>query len=708
MTELIHLAAPTVSAVLAVHVEGLALRYWGAPIGDLGDGSAVDFLTGDGESHGDIDRSQVPGVWREGARGFMGAPAIVGHRDGRDWSPLFRVIHHHAEENSLVVDFTDDSAGLAARAELELTMHGVLLIGLSVTNTGMGDYTLDSLTTWLPLPDRVGEILDFTGRWVKERQPQRQSLQVGTWLREVREGRSGHDASITQLVMTHGASFGSGEVWSQALLWSGNSAYRVERTATGRTSMGSGELLLPGEVRLAPGKTYRAPAVAAAYSDRGIDGVTAAYNTWLRSRPEHPTNVRPRPLTLNVWEAVWFDHDLDRLTALMDVAQEIGVERFVLDDGWFHLRRDDYAGLGDWWVDPEVWPEGLGELISRVKSRGMEFGLWFEPEMVNPDSDLYRQHPEWILHVGDRVPPEQRHQLVLDISNPEAWQYIFDAMNAILDEYDIAYIKWDHNRILVEPGSDGRAAVHAQTEAFYRLVDALKEAHPGLEIESCASGGGRIDLGAAMHCDRFWTSDCNEALERQSIQRWTGIALPPELLGTHIGPTHAHSTGRTHSLSFRAVTALFGHAGIEWDLTKTTPEERAHLKSWADYYKANREFLHSGHVVRGDGIDDAALVHGVVSQDGSRAIYAYVQLDSAGASKPSHFTLPGLQPDAEYEIRLVEPAGASEILDRRPMPAWATGIRVSGVILERIGLRPPRVFPESAFLIEATRVSAAS
>jgi len=297
---------------------------------------------------------------------------------------------------------------------------------------------------------------------------------------------------------------------------------------------------------------------------------------------------------------------------------------------------------------------------------------------------------------------------VLDISNPEAWQYIFDAMNAILDEYDIAYIKWDHNRVLVEPGSGGRAAVHAQTQAFYRLVDALKAAHPGLEIESCASGGGRIDLGAAMHCDRFWTSDCNEALERQSIQRWTGIALPPELLGTHIGPTHAHSTGRTHSLSFRAVTALFGHAGIEWDLTKTTPEERGYLHSWADYYKANRDLLHSGRVVRGDGTDDAALVHGVVAQDGSRAIFAYAQLDAAGASKPSHFTLPGLDAHSIYEIRMAEPAGASEILDRRPMPAWASGFRVSGAVLAQVGLRPPRVFPESAFLIEVTRVDSAS
>lgn len=704
---LIHLTAGSTSVVLGLTRHTCSILHWGAALGELEE-SAFEVLADDGESYGEVDRSERPSLWREGARGFMGAPSIIGHRDGRDWSPLFRLTHHYRDGNAVALHFTDDTAGLTAQAEISLSEQGVLLLGLSLTNAGTDTYTLDSMTTWLPLPDRVGEILDFTGRWVKERQPQRQSINVGTWCREVREGRSGHDATVTQLVMTEGANFGSGEVWAQALLWSGNSAYRVERTSTGRTSMGGAELLLPGEIRLAPGETYAAPPVAAAYSDHGLDGITAAYNSWLRARPDHPTSVRPRPLTLNVWEAVWFDHDLGRLTALMDVAQEIGVERFVLDDGWFHLRRDDYAGLGDWWVDPAVWPDGLGELISRVKAHGMEFGLWFEPEMVNPDSDLYRAHPDWILHVGDRVPPEQRHQLVLDIANPEAWQYIFDAMNAILDEYEIAYIKWDHNRVLVEPGSADRPAAHAQTEAFYRLVDALKQAHPGLEIESCASGGGRIDLGAAMHCDRFWTSDCNEALERQGIQRWTGIAIPPELLGTHIGPTHAHSTGRTHSLSFRAVTALFGHAGIEWDLTLTTPEERAHLRAWADYYKANRDLLHSGRVVRADGIDAAALVHGVIAADGSRALFAYAQLDTAGASKPSHFTLPGLDAASRYRVRMVEPAGESVILDRRPMPEWAAGIEVTGSVLAHVGLRPPRVFPESAFLVEVTRLDADS
>lgn len=701
--DLIHLSSAGVSLVLGFTRDTVTVLHWGRVLGDPG--IVDDFLrvVDDGESWGEVDRPENPGFWREASRGFLGAPTVAGHRDGLDWSPQFRIGSVEHVGNTVEVVAHDASAGLTARVTFSLDASGALHVVQDLTNTGQTPYALTGLTTWLPLPDRVSEVLDFTGRWVKERQPQRHPIGVGTWSREVREGRSGHDHTITQIAMTPGTSFRQGEAWSVALAWSGNNRYSVERTAFGRTSIGAGELLNPGEVLLQPGERYEAPAVVAAYSQVGLDGLSHAYYGWLRRRPEHPTNVRPRPVTLNVWEAVWFDHDLDRLTALMDVAGEIGVERFVLDDGWFHLRRDDYAGLGDWWVDPQVWPDGLGELIRRVNDHGMEFGLWFEPEMVNADSDLFRAHPEWVLQVGDRMPPEQRHQQVLNIAHPEAWRYLFDAMNAILNEYDIAYIKWDHNRVLVEPGWAGRAAVREQALAFYRLVDALKAAHPGLEIESCSSGGGRIDLGAAQHCDRFWTSDCNEALERQHIQRWTGIAIPPEMLGTHIGPPRSHSTGREHTLAFRAVTALLGHAGIEWDITATTAEERTHLRAWIDFYKEHRRLLHSGDVVRVDGVDSAAFVHGVVSADRSQGLFVYAQLEAARASKPANFVLAGLDPAARYRVSMHQPAGEASVL-QSPRPSWADGAVLSGSVLQDIGLRPQRVYPESAFVVLVERV----
>lgn len=699
---IIHLESQRASVVLGFEHDSASILYWGPALPALGDEADLLAVLDDGQSWGEVDFPERPGVWREGAGGFLGAPTIAGHRSGLAWSPRFVVLDMQRDGQSVTVTANDEAAGLQVASRLTLDPSGVLFVSHALTNTGDTDYTVDAVTTWLPVPDRVTETLDFTGRWLKERQPQRRPIGVGVWSREEREGRTGHNATIVEIALTEGTTFSRGEAWAVGLMWSSNSRHLVERTPFGRTSMGAGELLLPGEVILAPGETYEAPAVAAACSDSGLDGVTAAYVDWQRSRPHHPTNIRPRPLTLNVWEAVWFDHDLGRLTDLMDVAQEIGIERFVLDDGWFHLRRDDHAGLGDWWVDPDVWPEGLGDLIARVQSRGMEFGLWFEPEMVNVDSDLYRAHPDWILHMDGRMPPEQRFQQVLDLTHPEAWQYLFDSMNALLSEYDIAYIKWDHNRVLIEPGHLGRAAVREQTLAFYRLVDALKAAHPGLEIESCSSGGGRIDLGVVEHADRFWTSDSNEALERQGIQRWTGMAVAPELLGTHIGPTTSHSTARTHSLGFRAVTALFGHAGIEWDITTTTPGEREHLREWADYYKANRALFHSGRVVRADDIDPAAVVYGVVAQDGSRAAYAYAQVATAGTSKPANLLLPGLDPAGVYRVRMQQFGEAARTL-QGPQPSWAEGVELSGAVLAQAGLRPPRLFPENAVLIEVER-----
>lgn len=702
-SDLIHLRAGGISVLLDVAVGTPSILHWGADLGDVELTPDLRAIVADPVGHSDFDRPVTAGILRENARGFLGRPALAGHRLGRHWSPLLALTSVEWEGTAVTTVSRDAGAGLEITWRVELTQQGVLLIDQAVTNLGMDQYQVDDLTTWLPLPDRAGEVLDFTGRWCQERVPQRQSISVGHWSREVREGRTGHDGTIAQIALTPGTGFRTGEAWAIGLQWSGNSRHVIERLPIGRTSIGAGELLMPGEISLDAGESYAAPTVVAAYSAIGLDGITDRYHSWLRARPNHPTNIRPRPLTLNVWEAVYFDHRLDRLSELADVAAEVGVERFVLDDGWFHARRDDFAGLGDWWVDPEVWPDGLGPLIDYVNARGMEFGLWFEPEMVNADSDVFRAHPDWIFHVEGRTPPEWRHQQVLDLGHPGAYAHVRDQMHALLSEYNIAYIKWDHNRVIVDGDHLGTAGIHRQTEAVYRLFDELKHLHPGLEIESCASGGGRVDLGMALHADRFWTSDCNDALERVSIQRWTGMAIPPELLGTHIGPHHSHTTGRTHNLSFRAVTALFGHAGIEWDITETNPMERAALASWIAYYKENRDLLHSGRVVRSDHSDPASVVHGVVSRDGSRAIFAHVQTALSLASKPDRILLPGLDEDATYWVREVRPAGSPET-QQISSPQWLSGATVSGRVLGTIGLQPSILRPENATLIAADRV----
>ena len=278
-------------------------------------------------------------------------------------------------------------------------------------------------------------------------------------------------------------------------------------------------------------------------------------------------------MTLNVWEAVYFEHDLDHLVDLAERAAAVGVERYVLDDGWFGGRRNDHAGLGDWTVSPDVWPHGLHPLVDKVTGLGMEFGLWFEPEMINLDSTMAREHPDWIMATGDRlprVPPPASDQL----RNPRLLCLHPGCDLDILAEYKISYIKWDHNRDLIDAGSapDGRPGVHEQTLAFYRLVDEIRPPTQAWRL-SCSSGGARVDLGVLERTDRIWVSDSIDPLERQQMNRWTAQLVPQELLGSHIASGRSHTTGRVHELSFRAATAIFGHLGIEWDLTKATTEE---------------------------------------------------------------------------------------------------------------------------------------
>lgn len=333
----------------------------------------------------------------------------------------------------------------------------------------------------------------------------------------------------------------------------------------------------------------------------------------------------------------------------------------------------------------------------------------------------------------NRIPLESRHQQVLDLSNEDAFLHVYDKVSSLLIEHRITYIKWDHNRFLLDPGHHGKPAVHKQTLAIYRLMDMLKKAAPGLEIESCSSGGGRIDLGILEHCDRFWTSDNNDALERQMIQCYTSIVIPPELLGCHVGPLKAHSTGRVLSLHFRCVTALFGHAGIEMDLTHTNPRELTQLQSWASYYKKKRELLHNSKVVRVDSSDSSVHIHGVIAHDQSEAIFAIVQMKPSRMSRPSALRIPGLQSDGRYSVRVVNDFGEAETMQLAG-PKWmqsktcvavavvaagATGSSSSscsvgvvesvalawnGDFLQQIGLPSPVLRPEQALLIEIKRL----
>ncbi len=718
---LLHLRASGVSLVLDLTEGRLpAVVHWGA---DLGDTTAADLATLALAAVEPIAGSVADDPIRlailpEAHTSWTGKPGLEGHRDGADWSPLFRVASATVDGDPLPagadgrpgsastgpalvhVDAVDEVAGLGLALDVELLASGLVRTRAEVTNTGEGTYSVGGVTLALPLPAEAREILDFAGRWGLERTPQRRELVVGIHEREGRKGRTGPDAATLLSVGTPGFGFRHGDVRGIHVAFSGNHRHYAERLSTGRQVIGGGELLLPGEVRLARDEAYASPWVYAAYG-HGLDDQAARFHRFLRARDSHPR--RDRPMTINVWEAVYFDHDLARLTDLADRAAALGVERYVLDDGWFRHRRDDHAGLGDWYVDEGVWPDGLGPIIDHVTGLGMEFGIWFEPEMVNEDSDLARAHPEWIMATGGRLPVRARDQQVLDLTIPEAYAHVLERMTAILSENDIAYIKWDHNRDLVDAGISprGEAGVHLQTLAAYRLMDELKARFPGLEIESCSSGGSRVDLGVLERTDRVWVSDCIDPLDRQTMMRWTMQLLPPELMGSHIASGVSHTTGRAHRLAFRAGSALYGHLGIEWDLAQATDEENADLAAWIALYKEERALMHTGTVVRADESDPTLLVYGAVASDAASALFFLASLGRSEGSPRGRFLLPGLDPARRYRVEPVrigtpEPGFAA--------PAWWDGVELTGRALAASGLHAPLMLPESIAILRVTAV----
>lgn len=702
MTALIHLRAGGVSLVLDSSDRQLpAVLHWGADLGDV-DAEGLGFLAGataptlqPSSTDAPVRVSLVP----EAATGHLGRPGLVGSRAGRDWSPRWTVIATTRDGDMVMWQAEDTVSGLGLALEVELTPQGLVRARASVTNEGAEHYDLTELNIALPVPSRGREVLDLAGGWGSERHPQRLPLVVGEHRREGRRGRTGFDAPTVLHVGVPGFGFRGGEVWGLHVAWSGNSVHYAERTVSGAQVLGGGELLLPGEGRLAPGETYAGPWLYGSYGE-GLDAVARRFHAWLRARPQHPDPRRP--VTLNVWEAVYFDHDLARLAHLADLAAQVGVERFVLDDGWFGSRRDDTRGLGDWVVSPEVWPDGLAPLVDHVRGLGMQFGLWVEPEMVNPDSDVARAHPDWLMQPGHgRLPVEARHQQVLNLTIPEAYAHVRDQLLAVLADHDIAYLKWDHNRDLIDAGTapGGAPAVHAQTLAAYRLMEELKAAQPGLEIESCSSGGARVDLEVLQRTDRVWVSDVIDPHERQRLLRWTGQLLPPELMGSHIASARSHTTGRTHDLTFRASTAVFGHLGVEWDIAAATPEERAELAVWIDWWKSRRETLLAGELVRVDSPDADAWVHGVVTPQ--RGIFSVGAGSSGPAPSLGDVVLPGLDPEATYEVRPVFPAGPPLLFGE---PGWFGGVRLSGRVLATVGLRFPAMPPDQVLLVEAVRV----
>ncbi len=629
--------------------------------------------------------------------GWEGRPGIAGSIDGAPLLPGWRVVA--VSFDALGFELTAQGDGLRLESSMRLDAAGIVHVDHRVENVGESAVALAALDATLPVPARASELLDFGGRWTRERAPQRRPAVMGSTARESRRGRTGHDAPLLTVLGTPGFDDAAGELWAVHLAWSGDAVFRVDRLPEGRCVLGAGELLRPGEIVLGPGESFTAPTAWFAWSDAGLDGVSERFHRSLRSRHGHPR--APRPVVLNTWEAVYFDHTLDPLVRLADVAAEAGVERFVLDDGWFLGRRSDDAGLGDWVVDPEVWPEGLHALVAHVRERGMGFGLWVEPEMASPDSDLARAHPEWLLAPSGRTTRTWRQQHVLDLARPEAAAWVLERLDALLREYPIDYLKWDHNRDLLEAVHAGRAGVDAQTRAVYALLDEVRRRHPAVEIESCSSGGARVDLGILARTDRVWASDTNDPIERSRIQRWTEVLLPPELIGSHVGPAISHTTDRATTLRFRMATTLFASAGIETDITRLSADERGELAAWIAEYTRLRPLIHTGRLLHRATGDEGTSLTGVVSDDRRHGLFRLTREQTGEWAVPPALRLPGLDPALAYRVRVVRELTAARFLDVVPVPWVADGeVTLPGGLLETVGVRTPLLAPASALVLE--------
>ena len=675
--------------------------YWGTGLGEV-DLDSIALALGRPPVPGTFDAVAPVSVVPEHGSGFTGRPGLVGRRGGgRAWSPCFAPVTWSHEGQTLVVDAADDVAGLSLRTEI--TLADVLRVSVEITNIAARRYSLDGLTVTLPIPEHVDELLMFEGRWSREFHPLRVDWRHAAITIENRRGRTSHEYPPVLFAGCHGFGEWDGEVHGVHVAWSGNHTMSAERLPDGRRYVQGGELLHPGEVVLEPGESYTTPDVLGVHSSAGLTPATWQFHRSVRRTNPRPGRT-PRPVLLNTWEAVYFDHDTDRLMALADSAADLGIERFVLDDGWFGSRRDDTRGLGEWWVSDAVYPDGLAPLVEHVATAGMSFGIWVEPEMVNPDSDVFRDHPDWALTTDGYEPVLGRRQLVLDLGNPDAYAFVHGHLDALLRDHDISFVKWDMNRDHLQGSdADGSAGTREQTLAVHRLIDELRGRHPGVEFESCASGGGRIDHEILRRTERVWTSDCNDALERQTIQRGASMLIPAEVMGAHIGPTTSHTTGRTQSLSFRAATAFFGHLGVEWDVTTLSDEERDALRTVIALHKEHRSLLHAGDTVRFD-TGPESVAHGVYAADRSRAVISFAQLTTARSQTPEPLRMPGLDADVCYRIALLDLPGGARA-GRRARSEWpADGLILTGRQLASHGLRPPVLHPEMAVLFTLTSV----
>jgi alpha-galactosidase len=594
--------------------------------------------------------------------GWLGPTALEGTTaNGRMLVPLWRATCVDNSPEGLSVSLADEAGDVDVGLDLAWDgVNGVVTVRARAASGADGLYLSRLASLCLPLPDWTDELIVLDGRWVSEGRPHRMAAPPGAWERVNRTGRTGFPGS-TLLVGEKGFGPSQGRCILLHLAWSGSHRLRVETDPDGQRCALLEALLEPGEVQLKAGEGWATPPAMAVYSPSGLDGAAHRLNVHARAHILPVTPATPlRPVHFNTWEAVYFDFDEGRLGALARQAAALGCERFVLDDGWFKGRCDDRRALGDWTPDPFRFPQGLRPLIDEVQRLGMTFGLWVEPEMVSPDSDLMRARPDWALGAGGPL-PGMRHQLVLDLAREDVASHVHDAVASLLRAHPVSYLKWDFNRDLFPPTSAGRAVSHARTQALHALLAKLRAGFPDVEIETCSSGGARLDLGVLAHTHRVWPSDNTDPVSRLRILRWASLAAPLEVLGSHVAGVPNPSTGRSHGMGLRCALALFGWMGVEADPSRLDADERAILSRAITLRKAWRARLAAPRVVRLRG-------RGLM-QVGEGLALAVIDHDADGWRQD-----PGMMPlleDPQWQVGAMSADFANILLlEPDPTPVW--------------------------------------
>ena len=540
--------------------------------------------------------------------------------------------------------------------------YGAIARSASFLNIGEEKLVLNSaMSASLDLPDDNYEMLHLAGAWARERHLKTRKLQPGVQAIHSIRGASSSNHNPFLALKRPETTEDFGEVYGFSLVYSGNFLAQVEVDSYGasRTSIGINPFNFSWN--LEKQEMFQTPEAVLVYSDRGLNGMSQTFHKLYRTRlARGHFRDRARPILINNWEATYFDFDEEKILSLAKQAKNLGIELFVLDDGWFGKRNGDNSSLGDWYPNLGKLPKGIGDLSNKINALGLEFGLWFEPEMVSRDSHIFKEHPEWVIHTPQRRMSQGRNQFVLDFSRTDVVDHVFSMMDKVLSNSSISYIKWDMNRNITEAYSHGLEGknqgefMHRYILGVYALYERLIAVYPKILFESCSGGGNRFDPGMLYYAPQAWVSDDTDAIERLKIQYGTSMVYPISSMGSHVSAVPNHQVNRITPIETRAAVAYFGTFGYELDLNNLSQEEKIFVKEQVDFFKIHRELIQKGDFYRlispfeGDSNETAWMV---VSKDRKQAIVGYYTVLSKPSDIYHRFKLKGLDENFCYEVQ---------------------------------------------------------